>query len=341
MTNNNIKIFIGPVTKNVANAVIAINNQDSFKIGLIPSRRQVEYNGGYVNNWTTKDFAAYIRKRSSLAVLQRDHGGPGQGHKEDDGLDSLKEDTKYMDIIHIDPWKKYPKYEDGLRKTIECLNFCHEENPNCCFEVGTEEAIKRFEPENLDKFLNDLKEKLPEKTFSKIVYAVIQSGTGLDLANQKNTGIFDPARLKKMILVCKKYGLQSKEHNGDYLGASGLAARFNLGLDAINIAPELGQVETDIYLNKLKNFPKTFFDEFYKVCYNSNRWKKWVSSDFDPEKEREKVIKISGHYVFSNAEFLKLKNKILKKLKIDELTFDNNIKKEIINYIFKLNESAN
>ena len=31
---------------------------------LIPSRRQIEYNGGYVNNWSTKEFSDYIKKRS-------------------------------------------------------------------------------------------------------------------------------------------------------------------------------------------------------------------------------------------------------------------------------------
>ena len=29
-------------------------------VGLIPSRRQVEWDGGYVNNWTTEIFSKYF-----------------------------------------------------------------------------------------------------------------------------------------------------------------------------------------------------------------------------------------------------------------------------------------
>ena len=52
-----MRFFIGPMSKNVVDAVI---NFDS-DIGLIPSRRQVDYDGGYVNNWTTKEFSKYSK----------------------------------------------------------------------------------------------------------------------------------------------------------------------------------------------------------------------------------------------------------------------------------------
>ena len=32
----------------------------------------------------------------------------------DDGYDSLAYDCRYLDMIHIDPWKEYPKFKDGL-----------------------------------------------------------------------------------------------------------------------------------------------------------------------------------------------------------------------------------
>ena len=52
----NIKFYIGPMSKNVVDSIIEFTEETGNKIGLIPSRRQVEYNGGYVNNWTTKNF---------------------------------------------------------------------------------------------------------------------------------------------------------------------------------------------------------------------------------------------------------------------------------------------
>ena len=45
--------------------------------------------------------------------------------------------------------------------------------------------------------------------------------------------------------------------------------KFNVGLDAINIAPEFGQFETDIYSDIMNDLQKPFLDEFYNICYRS------------------------------------------------------------------------
>ena len=50
------KICFGPMSKNIVDVIIEIANKNKKTITLIPSRRQIEYNGGYVNNWTTKYF---------------------------------------------------------------------------------------------------------------------------------------------------------------------------------------------------------------------------------------------------------------------------------------------
>ena len=63
MTNLDIKFFIGPMSTNVVDAVIEVNNDNNLKIGFIPSRRQVECNGGYVNNWATKSFSKYVKSK--------------------------------------------------------------------------------------------------------------------------------------------------------------------------------------------------------------------------------------------------------------------------------------
>ena len=43
-------------------AILEYCSETGNKIGLIPSRRQVEYDGGYVNNWTTETFSKYANK---------------------------------------------------------------------------------------------------------------------------------------------------------------------------------------------------------------------------------------------------------------------------------------
>ena len=63
--------------------------------------------------------------------------------------------------------------------------------------------------------------------FENIEYAVVQSGVGLDLGKQRNTGTFDPDRLEKMVSMCKKFGKKSKEHNGDYLSNDEYKVRFD------------------------------------------------------------------------------------------------------------------
>jgi fructose/tagatose bisphosphate aldolase len=246
----NIKYFIGPMSKNVVDTIIEFCNKTNNNIGLIPSRRQVEWNGGYVNNWDTKNFSEYVTRKSNLITLQRDHSGPGQGQYEDNGISSLIDDCKYLDLIHIDPWKKYSKYEEGLEWTIDMIKLCNAINPNLEYEVGTEEAIRRFEVSELNQFLQDLKTHLNIKLFKKIKYLVIQSGTSLKGTTQ--TGEYDSQRLSDMIAVAKKHDLLSKEHNGDYIPVSVIKEKFDLGLDAINIAPEFGLIETQTYLDNIK-----------------------------------------------------------------------------------------
>lgn len=302
---NKFKFYIGPMSKNVVDAVIEFTEETGNKIGFIPSRRQVEFNGGYVNNWTTEEFSKYVNGR---VPIERDHGGAGQGYKDDDGYKSFRYDCENFDIIHIDPWKAYPNFDDGLKETLTTINYIHNMNPNTLFEIGTEEAIRKFTPDDLDKLL----EKLSHfEFFDNIKYAVVQSGVGLDLGKKVNTGNFDLDRLKDFIRVCKRWGKLSKEHNGDYLTNEDVKVRFEAGLDSLNIAPEFGQLETLCYLEHMGDD----IEDYYKICYDSKRWEKWVDDDFVPEDNKEELIKICGHYVLSDEKFLEIKPDIDEKIK--------------------------
>jgi hypothetical protein len=293
---NNVKYFIGPMTKNVVDAIVEFCDKTGNKIAFIPSRRQVEWNGGYVNNWTTEEFSNYV----TTLPLQRDHGGPGQGNNDDDGFESLAYDAKHFQLIHIDPWKKYPKFSEGLEKTIEMIKFVYEINPAIIFEIGTEEAIRPFDPDELDRLVAGLQSALPEEVYWQIKYLVIQSGTSLKGINQ--TGNYDSTRLVEMIEVAKSYNMLSKEHNGDYIPVEVIKEKFSLGLDCINIAPEFGLIETLTYLKEIKD--EKLFERFWQICYDSKKWVKWVSPSFDPYYNREQLVKICGHYVLSYPNFI-------------------------------------
>lgn len=298
------KYYIGPMSKNVVDCVIKHGQQHS--VGLIPSRRQIDYCGGYVNNWNTESFSEYVRSSSYSVLLCRDHGGENQGQELDDGKESFLNDSKYFDLIHIDPFRVSNTMLDAAEKTKEVIQSIS--NPNVMYEVGTEEAIYKYQPEELKWFLEYLKMGLTEEQFSQIKYAVVQSGTRLDLATRTNTGNFNKRRLKSFIKVVKKFGLMSKEHNGDYLTDSfDVELRFESGLDAINIAPEFGQIESEYYLEECRK-NEELFEELYWICYNSGKWKKWIK-DVNRISKGE-LIMTCCHYILSDNLFLeKIKSK--------------------------------
>ena len=168
------KICLGPMSKNIVDAVISISNQQKIPITLIPSRRQIEFNGGYVNNWTTEEFSHYVKSKSQFIAIQRDHGGPGQGLNDDDGYESLSYDCKYFDAIHVDPWKKYSDFNTALEWTINILKCCYNLNSDLYFEVGTEEAIRKITTGELELFLSLLQQQLDSNIFNRILFCVIQ-----------------------------------------------------------------------------------------------------------------------------------------------------------------------
>ena len=311
------------MSRNVVDACLIHTARSEKGLILIPSRRQIEYNGGYSNGWTTQGFTKYIRERDPkrLIVLERDHGGPGQGKDKDDGLDSLAVDCQHFDIIHIDPWVTAKTLEEGCRLTKELIEYCYVINPSIQYEIGTEEAIFPYGVSELEYIISYLKNNLSSKAFSNIAYIVVQCGTSLH--SNTNTGTFDSARLMGMLKVCDKYGLLSKEHNGDYISSSLLAYKLALGLNCINIAPEFGQIETQTIVDSIHG-NAALMGAFYRICFDSKRWVKWFRPGIVPS--QEELINVCGHYVLSDPVFLSTVKAHLR-LDIDRLISDNMVAK--------------
>ena len=298
------------MSKNIVDSVIEYCESNNVQIGLIPSRRQVEYSGGYVNNWKTKEFASYVQSKTSKVKIQRDHGGRLQGNERSDFLKSYEEDAlSNFDLIHIDPWKKFVDLEEIIEETAKNIEFCYSINPDCCYEVGTEEAIHGYTANELDYFLSGLKNRLGV-LWKNVKFAVIQSGTRI--IGIENTGIFDAKKCKKMINICREHGIMSKEHNGDYLSLQDIKKRFSLGLDGINIAPQFGVMETKIIVEELKkNKQRELLNTFFDLCYHSNKWRKWVRKDFKiDETTKDLILTVAGHYVFADPNFTVVKQNI-------------------------------
>ncbi len=322
-----MKFCYGPMSKNVVDTIIDFYLKNpTNEITFIPSRRQVEHNGGYVNSWRTCDFVQYVKNKNNKIIIERDHGGPNQGLIDDDGFDSLTEDAKYMDVIHIDPWKKYNDIKEGLEYTIKMINHCHTITPSVLYEIATEEAIRPFSVEDLEYIITQLKQKLTSEVFNKIKYLVIQCGT--KLKEGVNTGCFDGEKLKEMLNLAKKYNMIAKEHNGDWVDTDVIKQKELLGLTTINIAPMLGELESRVVLGYFKQNQEDY-DTIYKLCIDSGKWKKWVSDDFDYINKKDEIILITGHYIFSDPKFIEIKKKYV--------GIDSEIQSKIYDKLLELN----
>lgn len=300
------------MSKNVIEASINCAERHSTTIGLIPSRRQVEYTGGYVCGFKTKEFVAFVRSRTEKVQIQRDHGGPLQGDRKDSGFKSFKCDINNgFDLLHIDPWKKYQRLDRGIEETINLIQFCEKNKYRGQYEIGTEEAIRLLEPAELALMIRRCEKVLPRYIFSKIKYIVVQGGTALK--SNKNIGVFNEERFSAMINITRSHGMRAKEHNGDYLLERDILKRFELGLDAINIAPEFGFLETSIILNELFNEGDyQLYNLLYLECKKSKRWNKWIPENFNElplEMRKQIIIRVAGHYVLNSSVVKEIKNK--------------------------------
>ncbi len=361
---------VGPMSLNCVDATIDLSSKYNIPIFLIASRRQIdseEFNGGYVNNWTTQKFADYVldNDKKGKVLLARDHGGPWQNNKEVDqnlslkrAMESAKNSYKAdidagFDILHIDPSidiHDNPNVDEILNRVFELYSFCwsyaQQSNKEILFEIGTEEQSGSTNTqEELDYTLNSIINFCKKNNIRKPSFVVIQSGT--KVKEMKNVGSFDspfrvadelPAEIQipKMIEICNKYGIMMKEHNTDYLSNETLQWHPRLGIHASNVAPEFGVCETIKLVSILEeNGLKSLANDFLSLSFNSNKWKKWMMKESDTN-DRDKAI-ISGHYVFSNPDCIELKNKaskILASKDIDlELVLKEAVKTSILRYL--------
>ena len=359
---------VGPMSLNCVDAAIELANEHEAPLILIASRRQIdseEFGGGYVNNWTTQEFANYVidNDLKGKILLARDHGGPWQSTREVNenlslrrAMDSAK--LSYLrdleagfQVLHIDPSvdiHSSPNIDEILERVFDLYDYCwtHAQrlDREVIFEVGTEEQSGSTNTqEELDYTLNKLlifckKNNIPQPSF-----VVIQTGTRV--IETRNVGTFDtplrvanelPAEIQvpKMIEICNRYGIMMKEHNTDYLSDEALQWHPRLGIHAANVAPEFGVAETLAMVDLLeKNNLNKLADDFLRISYDSKKWEKWMLDDTKAS-DRDKSI-ISGHYVFSNPECVEIKSKARKDLAKKQIDLDFYLKNEVKKSIFR------
>ena len=357
----------GPMSKFSIDAIIELSNFYNLPIAMIPSRRQVEcreLGGGYVENWSTEEFAQYVKlndKRGNV-LLSRDHCGPWQLEKLDiNGLpNTLEEEMKLVkisieadiksgfDLIHLDPSLgfKYGLDKNEVREIVyELMNFCETiKTSEILYEIGTEEQVYSSSEDvesELKVILNDLKNKaLPAP-----IFYVHQTGT--KVAERRNVGNFDnpldskgylPAsfNLPRVTKLCELNGVWLKEHNADYMSDGALRWHRRFGIHAANVAPEFGYIETQTIINLAS---MTSSDDLVKIMVDKvnalGKWKKWMLENSESN-QFEKML-IAGHYHFSEAWHLEWRSELRERLKKIDIDLDQYVyqavKKSINRYL--------
>ena len=331
----NTFLGLGPMSLEVINSLNYFSKKYKKKIMLICSRNQIEsekLGSGYVNNFSTQDFARFVKKKkNNLLIMSRDHCGPFKRDskyktnlkKEVENckislLDDILNDFKFL---HIDTSEcGNSKYEIAN----ELINFCNEtakkHNKKIFFEFGAEDHGVLT---NFNKFTKDAKFF---SNFSNKQYIVCQTGSLVKSVFQ--VGQFDIESVKIMKKIAKEYGLLLKEHNCDYLSLEQIELRNQYGINAINIAPELGVIQSNLTYNMSKKFGlDKEIDEFRKFVLKKEKWKKW---NYNNENNLIKFFS-AGHYHFSTQIYKHLIQKLNKKVSFQR-KLDKSIENNLLRY---------
>jgi hypothetical protein len=326
------KLAIGPMSSEVIEAVFRFSNYNRKQLMLISSKNQIDYSKGYVNNWTTKEYMEFIKSMRekyaySDVLVCRDHCGPGfNGNSNlEDVYKTIKEDIESgFDLIHIDFCHFNGTREEKLEESKKAIEYCKSLNPNILIEVGTDENTgANF---SITNNLESLEYEINFfKKFISPQFYVVQTGSLVKEIEQ--VGNFNSDFVKRASDLLKKNGMNLKEHNADYLSREEIEKRKGI-VDAMNIAPQLGVVQTQLTLLKCSIYGVDT-NEFIEEVYSGKKWVKWLQNN--TESNKFLCATIAGHYHFNSESYKKIIEQLEKREDIKE-TIINSIMEVISNY---------
>jgi tagatose-1,6-bisphosphate aldolase non-catalytic subunit AgaZ/GatZ len=311
------KLGFGPMSDLIVDLLLNYSRQYQQPLMIIASRNQVDADSGYVMQ--TRELAnQFNRNFSEYAMLCRDHCGPyfldaERTLSESAALEATKKTIaddieNDFKLIHIDT----SRCQNPYKSADELINFCLKINPNIWFEFGTEENVGVTAA--LEKYRADVKYA---QQFPNIKFVVAQTGS-LTLED-KQVGKFDLEVVKQLVECADQNSICLKEHNADYLTADQITLRKTVGVHALNIAPQLGVIQTRTVL-KLAEYYAVKSSAFQETVLNSKKWAKWMSGD-----DSRLKIEVAGHYCFRSEEYKRL---------YDQLSELCNVKLVVENAIF-------
>jgi hypothetical protein len=329
-------LAFGPMSREIIEAVYRYSAEHDLPLMLIASRNQIDYDHGYVmDTYQFGNLIAEMNDKHPMAdvIPCRDHCGygfrPEQGNQMLD-YESIKT-TIWKDIengfklIHVDLCHHPGSYEEQLEETCRVIEFAREENPDIMIEVGTDENDSGCETD-LEKVEREL------KLFRKYNPTFYVARTGSLVSENFNHDNFDIYKVRPLSELITSYGTALKEHNADYLSTESLQQRVGL-VGGVNIAPQLGVVQTSTVLNLCNIYGVDSID--FRMLVNENdNWRKWT---LDSENDMLCTM-LAGHYHFNSDEYKEI---------IDQLPDDTeeviiqNVTKVIEHYERNLYEVSN
>lgn len=313
------RLGFGPMSREVIEIICNYSHRNKKPLMLIASRNQVDAESGYV--MTTPEIREQLHSLPTDYIwMCRDHCGPYFLDAEKDlslrdAVEATKKTIAYdiaqgFDLIHIDTSRVDDTY--GIAK--ELFEFCLTLNPNVQFEFGTEENVGVAA--GAIKYKNDV---AFAKNIPNIQFVVAQTGSLCHEDHQ--AGSFETSTVRELVQVANTNGVKMKEHNADYLSADEIRLRSAVGVHALNIAPQLGVIQTKLLRRLVKAYPDAQgqWNDFANEVIASGRWRKWTDST-----DREHQINVAGHYCFSSSKYQAL---------VNVLNQNTDVKSEITNEI--------
>jgi fructose/tagatose bisphosphate aldolase len=295
------RIGFGPMSREIVDILV---NYTDYPLMIIASRNQVDYQSGYV--YHTHELANSLGSKRKNILLCRDHCGPyfadtDKNLSVSDAINECKNTIKTdiqsgFDLIHIDVSRIHT---NQLSYSQDLIEYALDLNPNILLEFGSEDntgidvesSIGRIEPQL--EFL--------QKYQDNVAFFVTQTGS---LTKQCQLGQFDVDSNKAVADLIHKAGFLFKEHNADYFTNKDLQHRILAGIDSLNIAPQLGVIQSTL----LHEFaPRELWNKFSNLVYHGNYWQRWTNNYTI---DQDSATKLGGHYCYGSKEYGTIINNI-------------------------------
>lgn len=308
------------MSKEIIETVFWYSQTHCKQLMLICSRNQVDEKGGYV--FTTRQYAEYIQQMyqrypQAHVLICRDHCGPGFGTS-DNTIQSVRDTIRCdlengFDLIHIDLCHADMTHQEKIRHTIELMRFAKSIRSDVMFEIGTDDNTGKAELD-VNRITADI--QACQRVANPVFYVV---QTGSLVQETSNTGSFDIDSVGIMHEALHKCGTKLKEHNADYLTREQIIQRHGI-VDALNIAPQLGVVQTSYVLSQALIYGIDILP-FMTQVIKAGKWRKWITYntwiDDHLDVNTRLCLLVAGHYHYHEPAYEQLIEKLAKESDIE------------------------